>query len=181
MDEGNLVWIDLEMSGLDPEKCTILEIASIVTDRHLEILAEGPVRVIHQPESVLAAMDAWNQEHHGKSGLADAVRASRVSMAQAEQETLSFLEQHVPRGQSPLCGNSIGNDRAFILRYMPALAAFLHYRVIDVSTVKELARRWWGDAVIPEKKKGHRALDDIRESIEELRHYRRTIFLPRPE
>ena len=171
-----LVWIDLEMSGLDPDTCEILEIATLVTDGQLELLAEGPDIVIHQPDPVLDRMDAWCTRQHGQSGLTAQVRASTTSLAEAEARTLEFLRAHCSPGKSPLCGNSIGHDRRFIVRYMPALAEFLHYRSIDVSSVKELARRWYPDLPTHPKGETHRALDDIRESIAELRHYRQHIF-----
>ena len=171
-----LVWIDLEMSGLDPDTCEILEIATLVTDGQLELLAEGPDIVIHQPDPVLDRMDAWCNRQHGQSGLTAQVRASTTSLAEAEARTLEFLRAHCSPGKSPLCGNSIGHDRRFIVRYMPALAEFLHYRSIDVSSVKELARRWYPDLPTHPKGETHRALDDIRESIQELRHYRKHIF-----
>lgn len=171
-----LVWIDLEMSGLDPDTCEILEIATLVTDGQLELLAEGPDIVIHQPDPVLDRMDAWCTRQHGQSGLTAQVRASTTSLAEAEARTLEFLRAHCSPGKSPLCGNSIGHDRRFIVRYMPALAEFLHYRSIDVSSVKELARRWYPDLPTHPKGETHRALDDIRESIQELRHYRKHIF-----
>ncbi|MBL8969906.1 MAG: oligoribonuclease [Myxococcales bacterium] len=171
-----LVWIDLEMSGLDPDTCEILEIATLVTDGQLELLAEGPDIVIHQPDPVLDRMDAWCTRQHGQSGLTAQVRASTPALAEAEARTLEFLRAHCSPGKSPLCGNSIGHDRRFIVRYMPALAEFLHYRSIDVSSVKELARRWYPDLPTHPKGETHRALDDIRESIQELRHYRKHIF-----
>ena len=171
-----LVWIDLEMSGLDPDTCEILEIATLVTDGQLELLAEGPDIVIHQPDPVLDRMDAWCTRQHGHSGLTAQVRASTTSLAEAEARTLEFLRAHCSPGKSPLCGNSIGHDRRFIVRYMPALAEFLHYRSVDVSSVKELARRWYPDLPTHPKGETHRALDDIRESIQELRHYRKHIF-----
>lgn len=171
-----LVWIDLEMSGLDPETCHILEIAAIITDGDLNILAEGPDLVIHQPEPVLAAMDEWCTRQHGQSGLSDAVRASTVSLADAEAQTLALVREHCPPGKSPLCGNSIGHDRRFLIRYMPALASALSYRNIDVSSIKELARRWYPGLQTPTKRETHRALDDIRESIAELRFYRERVF-----
>ena len=171
-----LVWIDLEMSGLDAEQCRILEIASIVTDAELEILAEGPDLVMHQPDSVLEAMDEWNTEHHGASGLTQQVRESSLTVEEAEARTLAFLEQHTTSGVSPLCGNTIWRDRRFLSRYMPRLDAFLHYRLIDVSTVKELCRRWRPDVELPKKSETHRALGDIRESITELRFYRENLF-----
>ena len=171
-----LVWIDLEMSGLDPDTCEILEIATLVTDGQLELLAEGPDIVIHQPDPVLDRMDAWCTRQHGHSGLTAQVRASTTSLAEAEARTLEFLRAHCSPGKSPLCGNSIGHDRRFIVRYMPALAEFLHYRSVDVSSVKELARRWYPDLPTHPKGETHRALDDIREAINELRHYRKHIF-----
>ncbi|MEZ6195616.1 MAG: oligoribonuclease [Planctomycetota bacterium] len=175
-DHANLVWIDLEMSGLSVENDTILEIASIVTNSELEILEEGPDLAIHQPEAVLAGMDEWNQRHHGESGLVDRVRESRIDLAEAERLTLEFLRRHAMPGRSPLCGNTVSHDRNFINRYMPTLGAFFHYRNVDVSSVKELVTRWYGAPALPEKKNAHRALEDIRESIEELRHYRTRVF-----
>jgi len=171
-----LVWIDLEMSGLDPDTCEILEIATIVTDPDLVILAEGPELIIHQPDSVLEAMDEWCTQHHGDSGLTAAVKASKISLAEAEKLTVDFLKEHVEAGSSPLCGNSIWQDRRFLVKHMPTLDAFLHYRLIDVSTVKELARRWYPDVTAPKKGESHRALDDIRESIAELSFYRERVF-----
>lgn len=171
-----LVWIDLEMSGLDPDICKILEIATLVTDAELELVAEGPEIVVHQPDEVLEAMDEWCTNHHGESGLTAGVKASTTSLAEAEAQTLAFLEPLCKAGASPLCGNSIWQDRRFISRYMPKLDAFLHYRMIDVSTVKELSRRWYPDAKAPPKGQSHRALDDIRESIAELKFYRETVF-----
>lgn len=175
-DPNNLGWIDMEMTGLDPATCVVLEIATLVTDPDLNVLAEGPVLAVHQPESVLSTMDDWNREHHGKSGLLDRVRASRVSLNQAEQQTLEFLSKWIPPGKSPLCGNSVHQDRRFLHAYLPALDAFFHYRIVDVSTVKELAKRWYPTRPEFVKKKAHLALDDIRESVAELRHYRENIF-----
>jgi oligoribonuclease len=166
------------MSGLDPETCQILEIATIVTDAELNILAEGPDLVIHWPDSVLEAMDAWCTQHHGESGLTDAVRSSDIPLIEAERQTLAFLDRHCPPGRSPLCGNSVWQDRRFLDRHMPSLGAFLHYRTVDVSTLKELVRRWYPDLEVPPKRESHRALDDIRESIEELRFYRQHVFVP---
>ena len=169
----NLIWIDLEMTGLDPDTDVIIEMASIVTDSQLNVLAEGPTLVIHQSDEVLANMNPWCIEQHGKSGLTQRVRDSRLSEAQAEAQTVAFLEQWVPAGASPMCGNSIGQDRRFLVRYMPRLEAFFHYRNLDVSTVKELAARWAPEVKDAFKKdSSHLALDDIRDSIAELRHYR---------
>ncbi len=172
-EDSHLVWLDLEMTGLEPSRDRIIEIATLVTDTHLEVLAEGPVIAIHQPEAVLAAMDAWNQEHHGASGLLERVRASDRDEGLAELETLDFLASWVPAGKSPLCGNSICQDRRFLAGSMPKLEAWFHYRNLDVSSIKILAQRW-APAVADSFKKqsAHRALDDIRESIAELRHYR---------
>jgi len=171
-----LVWIDLEMSGLDPDEDVILEIATIVTDGELEIVSEGPNLVIHQPEQILEGMDEWNTRHHAESGLTDRVRRSDVSEERAERQTLEFLRQHVDRDDAPLCGNSVYQDRRFLYRYMPDLEEYLHYRNVDVSSVKELVERWYADVEAPDKETRHRALDDIRESIEELRFYREQIF-----
>ena len=172
-----LVWIDLEMTGLDPEKERIIEMATIVTDSELNTVAEGPVIAINQPDSLLDAMDEWCTKTHGASGLTQRVKESNVSEAEAEQITLEFLKEHLSAGESPLCGNSIGQDRRFLVKYMPELEGFFHYRNLDVSTIKELARRWRPDVLNGVKKKGsHLALDDIRDSINELRHYRETFF-----
>ncbi len=169
----NLIWIDLEMTGLDPDRDVIIEMATIVTDSDLNTLAEGPVIAIHQPEEILAGMDEWNTRQHGQSGLTQRVRESTVSMAEAEAQTLAFLEQWVPKRSSPICGNSICQDRRFLYRHMPRLEGYFHYRNLDVSALKELAARW-APQVRESFKKGntHLALDDIRESIAELRHYR---------
>jgi oligoribonuclease len=171
-----LVWIDLEMSGLDPDTCAILEIATLVTNAELDVIAEGPDLVVHQDDAVLDAMDAWCTKHHGESGLTAAVKASTVSLADAEQQTLEFLARHCQPGASPLCGNSVWQDRRFIIAYMPALDRFLHYRLVDVSTVKELVKRWYPSLQAPKKVEGHRALDDIRESLTELKFYRAAVF-----
>jgi oligoribonuclease len=171
--EDNLVWMDLEMTGLDPFRDQILEIATVVTDAQLEILAEGPVIALHQPEHVLAAMDEWNTRHHGQSGLLERVRTSAYDEQQAERETLAFLERWCLAGKSPLCGNSICQDRRFLARCMPRLESFLHYRNLDVSSLKILARLWAPHVAEGfQKENRHLALDDIRESIAELQHYR---------
>lgn len=176
-DEKNLVWLDLEMTGLDPETCTIIEIATIVTDSQLKILAEGPSLAVHQSDEVLSAMDPWCVEQHGKSGLTQRVRESRVTMQEAQARTLEFLSAYCLQGKSPLCGNTIGQDRRFLVKYMPILHDFFHYRSIDVSTVKELVQRWYPESkYVYTKTKQHEALADIRESIAELQHYRRTVF-----
>lgn len=175
--EHNLIWLDLEMTGLDPKKDVILEIATIVTDSQLNILAEGPSLAIKQPDAVLDGMDPWCVEQHGKSGLTERCRNSTVSLAEAEQLTLAFLRQYVPAGKSPMCGNSIGQDRRFLVEYAPELEAFFHYRNLDVSTVKELARRWAPEVLKQVQKQGsHLALDDIRDSIGELVTYRTHFF-----
>lgn len=172
-NETHLVWLDMEMTGLDPECERIIEVAVVVTDLNLETVAEGPVLVVHQPDSLLDAMDSWNKATHGRSGLIDKVRASTISEEEAESQLLEFLATYVPAGKSPLCGNSIGQDRRFMVRYMPRLETFFHYRNLDVSTLKELCRRWK-----PEIYKGytkqsrHEALADIYDSINELKYYR---------
>ncbi|WP_417526825.1 oligoribonuclease [Marinomonas shanghaiensis] len=177
LNEENLVWIDLEMTGLDPETDTIIEIATVVTDKYLNVLAKGPNLAIHQDKAVMDAMDEWCTKHHGDSGLTARVLSSMISMEQAEEETIKFLANYVPAGKSPICGNSVGQDRRFLYRYMPKLEAFFHYRYLDVSTVKELAKRWKPEALEGFSKSGsHLALDDILESIGELKHYRKTMF-----
>ena len=176
-DENNLIWMDLEMTGLDPFRDQILEIATVVTDPQLEILAEGPVIALHQPEHVLAAMDDWNTRHHTQSGLVERVRNSDYDEQRAERETLEFLEQWCVAGKPPLCGNSICQDRRFLARCMPRLEAFVHYRNLDVSSLKILAKLWAPEVVDAFKKQNrHLALDDIRESIDELRHYRQELL-----
>lgn len=171
-----MVWIDMEMTGLDPEKERIIEIASIITDGNLNILAEGPDLVIHQPASVLRGMDEWNQKHHSKSGLIQAVKESTVTVKRAEELTLEVIKTFCKPKKAPLCGNSIHHDRRFLARYMPALEGYLHYRHVDVSTLKSLVVRWYPKDEIPDKGKTHRALADIRESIEELKFYRERYF-----
>jgi oligoribonuclease len=179
---NHLVWIDLEMSGLDPDRERILEIATVVTNAELAIVAEGPEIVIHQSDSLLEAMDDWNRRQHGASGLADRVRGSSVTEAEAERRTLEFVSRYCEPKTVPLAGNSVSHDRRFLLRYMPRLEAHFSYRNVDVSSVKELVARWYPEvlAAAPPKKDNHRALDDIRESIEELRYYRRTVFRETP-
>ncbi|MFP1767696.1 oligoribonuclease [Lonsdalea quercina] len=173
VNENNLIWIDLEMTGLDPERDRIIEIATLVTDAHLNILAEGPTLAVHQPDSQLALMDEWNVRTHTGSGLVERVRASTYDENAAAQETIAFLRQWVPEGKSPICGNSVGQDRRFLFRYMPELESYFHYRYLDVSTLKELARRWKPEILTGFKKQNtHQALDDIRESVAELAYYR---------
>jgi oligoribonuclease len=174
----NLVWIDMEMTGLDPEKGAILEIATIVTDSELDIIAEGPNIAIHHPESVLNAMNGWSAEHHRDSGLLSRVRASSCHNDEAERITIEFLSHHCRKGKSPLCGNTIWQDRRFLVKHMPILEAFLHYRIIDVSSIKELVKRWYPSLPEYKKRKDHLALSDIRESIAELKYYRDKVFLP---
>jgi len=174
----NLVWMDLEMTGLDPDRDRIIEIATVITDKELNVLAEGPVLAVHQSDEVLAGMDEWNRHHHGTSGLVERVRESRIDEAEAERRTIEFVAGYSPKGASPLCGNSICQDRRFLFRYMPDLEAYLHYRNLDVSTVKELAKRWHPSVFSGVKKNSpHLALGDILESIEELRYYRQHLFI----
>ena len=178
MSPDNLIWIDLEMTGLDPQTDRIIEIATLVTDSQLNLLAEGPVLAIHQSDAALAAMDDWNRKQHGESGLVARVRASDIDEREAERRTLEFLNRHVPKGKSPMCGNSICQDRRFLARRMPELEAYFHYRNLDVSTVKELARRWYPGLKSFGKTSTHLALQDIHDSIEELRFYRERLFVP---
>lgn len=178
---SHLIWIDLEMTGLDPAEHVIIEIASLVTDGELNVIAEGPALAVHCPDEALAAMDEWCTRTHTASGLVDRVRASAIDIGEAERLTLDFVRELVPEGASPLCGNSISHDRRFLRREMPAFDAYLHYRNVDVSTIKELVRRWYPSSMSgPQKRETHRALDDIRESIEELRWYREHVFVPPP-
>ncbi|CUA97366.1 oligoribonuclease [Thiomonas bhubaneswarensis] len=171
--DDNLIWVDMEMTGLNPDTDRIIEVAVVVTDPQLTVRVEGPVLAIHQSDAVLAGMDAWNQNTHGKSGLTDRVRASTVDEAQASRDIIAFLKRYVPAGKSPMCGNTICQDRRFMARTMPELEAYFHYRNLDVSTLKELARRWRPELVSAFKKQqAHTALADIQESIDELRHYR---------
>jgi len=176
-DPNNLIWIDMEMSGLNPDTDRILEIAVVVTTSQLDVVAEAPVLVVHQPSAVLDAMDDWNKGTHGKSGLTDRVKASTLSEAEAEAQMIAFLSQHVPPKLSPICGNSVHQDRRFLVRYMPKLEDYFLYRNLDVSTLKELARRWKPEVMAGLTKHGkHEALADIHESISELRYYREHIL-----
>ena len=173
MDSNNLIWVDLEMTGLEPQQDRIIEIATVVTDANLEILAQGPVIAIHQPLDIMNSMDNWNTSHHRDSGLSERVRESSHSVSDAERETLDFLRRYLPAGKSPMCGNSICQDRRFMARLMPELEVFFHYRNLDVSTLKELAKRWKPEVATGFVKKGaHLALDDILESIDEMKYYR---------
>ncbi|MBR9727680.1 oligoribonuclease [Shewanella intestini] len=174
---NNLIWVDLEMTGLEPAVDRVIEIATIVTDQELNILAQGPVLAIHQSDELLAGMDDWNQKHHGQSGLIERVKASDVDEQEAIRQTIAFLEQYVPKGKSPMCGNSIGQDRRFLNKYMPELEDYFHYRNVDVSTIKELVNRWQPQVMSEfSKKNTHQALDDIQESIAELQFYRAKVF-----
>jgi oligoribonuclease len=176
---NNLIWIDLEMTGLDPEKERIIEIATVVTDSDLHVLAEGPVFALHQPDSLLQSMDSWNTKQHNHSGLVARVKASHITEKEAEEATIAFLKQYVPPGKSPMCGNTIYQDRRFLCRYMSSLEKYFHYRLLDVSTVKELASRWAPRIYNGlQKESKHLALDDIRESIEELKYYREYLLNP---
>ena len=174
----NLIWIDLEMTGLDTYRDHIIEIATVITDGQLKVLAEGPVIAIHQEDVVLQAMDQWNTEHHGKSGLSERVRSSKLTTTDAERMTLEFIGRYVPPGVSPMCGNSICQDRRFLSRLMPQLEQYFHYRNLDVSAVKELVKRWYPTEPQFEKESAHLALSDIRDSINELRYFREKYFIP---
>ncbi|MCT6876053.1 oligoribonuclease [Frischella perrara] len=177
LNKNNLIWIDLEMTGLDPNRDRIIEIATVITDSDLNILAEGPVLAISQPESQLALMDDWNVNTHTSTGLLNRVKLSNISEQQAEQQTIDFISQWVPENCSPICGNTIGQDRRFLFNYMPKLEKYFHYRYLDVSTIKELARRWKPEILTELTKKGtHQALDDIKDSISELAYYRTHFF-----
>ena len=180
---ANLVWLDLEMTGLDPKTCTILEIGAVVTDGELEVIAEGPSIAIHHSDKVLNGMEAWSRFHHKKSGLTQACRDSKVSLKKAEKRVLDFVQKHCKKNTAPLCGNTIWQDRRFLVKYMPALEQYLHYRIVDVSSIKELVKRWYpADHAMPrDKKQTHRVTADILESIEELRHYRKKVFVARPK
>ena len=175
----HLVWIDCEMTGLDPTRDVLLEIATIITNYDLEIVARGPVLAIHASEAKLTGMDAWNRRTHRKSGLLDRVRGEGVSVAEAERQTLAFVKRYCYKRTAPLCGNSIGQDKRFLIKYMPELEQFLHYKVVDVSSIKVLVKEWYGGKYeSPQKQELHRALSDIEESIAELDYYRRTVFVP---
>ncbi|XP_071952826.1 oligoribonuclease, mitochondrial-like [Antedon mediterranea] len=177
---NRLVWVDLEMTGLDIDTCHIIEMACLITDDNLNMVAEGPNLIIHQPEDILENMNDWCKEHHGKSGLTEEVRRSTLSLENAEYQMLGFIRQHTPPGKCPLAGNTIHVDKKFLEKYMKQFMYHLHYRIVDVSTVKELCRRWYPTALrtAPSKMAAHRALDDIKESIKELKYYRQNIFLP---
>lgn len=173
MNETNLFWLDLEMTGLDENSHHIIEIASLITDENLNLLAEGPVFAIHQPQSILDLMDDWNQTTHGESGLIERIKKSSISIEDAEKETLAFIQKWIPEGKTPLCGNSIGTDRRFLKKYMPNLDNYCHYRNIDVSSFKEVIKRWYPNGPFFEKQNTHKALDDIKESISELQFYKK--------
>ena len=176
-DRSNMIWIDLEMTGLDTQRDYIIEIASIVTDKNLNIIDEGPNLAINQPDEILNSMDQWNTNHHNSSGLTEKVKESNITESIAEKQTIEFLSKYVPKGVAPLCGNTICQDRRFLARCMPLLESFCHYRSIDVTSIRELGKRWYFEDIDNfQKNSNHRALDDIRDSIEELRYYRKKIF-----
>lgn len=176
-NQTNLVWIDMEMTGLEPKTCVVLEIATIITDAQLNIIEQGPVIAVHQSDEILENMDEWCTKTHGESGLTQRCKESKMSVLDAEKATLDFIKKYVPERKSPLCGNSIGQDRRFMVEYMPSLESYFHYRNIDVSTIKELVNRWQPELMQGLVKKGvHLALDDIKESIDELRYYRKHVF-----
>lgn len=178
-----LVWVDCEMTGLDPKTCTLLEIGAVITDGQLDVVAEGPSIAIHHSDKVLNGMEAWSRFHHKKSGLTQACRESKVSLKKAEQQILHFVQKHCKKQTAPLCGNTIWQDRRFLVKYMPNLEKYLHYRIVDVSSIKQLVKHWYpADHAMPrEKKQTHRVTDDILESIDELRHYRKKVFIARPK
>lgn len=177
LNDDNLIWIDLEMTGLIPEQDVIIEIATLVTDSQLNVLAEGPVIAVQQPDAILNGMDDWNAKQHGKSGLTQRVRESKTNTAEAERLTIEFLSNYVPKNRSPICGNSICQDRRFLARHMPKLEAYFHYRNLDVSTIKELTRRWAPEvSKLYTKDSKHLAMDDIKDSIDELKFYRKQVF-----
>ncbi len=176
--QSPLVWMDMEMTGLDPKSAVILEIATLITDNQLNLIAEGPNLVIHQSNKILDAMDSWNKKHHNASGLIKKVKESKTTLEEAENKTLAFIKEHCKERESPLCGNTIAQDRRFLHKYMPRMEAFLHYRNIDVSTLKELIARWYPENFDPPKKSGsHKAQKDIEESIKELQFYKKSYFL----
>jgi len=175
-DQNRLIWVDMEMTGLDLDNCHILEVACIITDENLDIVGEGLNIVIHQPDDILEKMNAWCKVHHGKSGLTEESRSSPVTLQSAEMQLLSLVRQHTPVGKCPLAGNTVHEDKRFLIKYMPEFTKHLHYRIVDVSTIKELSRRWYPDIKAPTKDLRHRAMDDILDSIAELKFYQNTIF-----
>ncbi|MCY4381278.1 MAG: oligoribonuclease [Proteobacteria bacterium] len=175
----HIVWMDLEMTGLIPEDDYILEIATLITDSELTVIATGPELVVHQPKSILTQMDEWNQEHHQKSGLYQKALDSTISVTEAETATLGFIQKYTLPGKNSIAGNSIWQDRRFLAKHMPHIDKHLHYRIIDISGIKELAKRWYPNLKLPTKKNSHRAMDDIKESIEELKFFRQHIFIPK--
>lgn len=179
---NQLVWVDLEMTGLDPKTCVVLEIGALITDSQLNLVAEGPCIAIHHSSKTLDSMETWSKIHHKKSGLTDECRRSKISLKNAEKQVLDFVKAHCKPNTAPLCGNTIWQDRRFLVKYMPKLESYLHYRVIDVSSVKELVKRWYPkEYKMPRaKRQTHRVLEDIRESIEELKYYRSKVFIPSP-